>query len=85
MTDKEKEVFKQEISLAELDEVNGGRIPLRRGGKEGAHIVHRNIYEGSFPNCAATVGDGSWCMSNDACLEVQVQYTGMNDCSKAWR
>ena len=45
----------------------------------------RNIYAGSFPNCAATVGDGSWCMNNDACFNDAVDYQGMTDCSKAWR
>ena len=47
---------------------------------------HRSIYNGSFPNCAATVEDGSWCSSNDAChTSNAIRYTGMNDCSKAWK
>lgn len=36
--------------------------------------------------CAATVEDGSWCSSNDAChTSNAIRYTGMNDCSKAWK
>ncbi|MBR3016538.1 MAG: hypothetical protein IKH57_05590 [Clostridia bacterium] len=35
-------------------------------------------------NCAATVEDGSWCGSNDACYEDEVNYMGLNDCAKAW-
>ena len=45
----------------------------------------RNIYVPKFPNCAATVGDGSWCGTNDACYSDAVDYQGMVDCSKAWR
>ena len=36
-------------------------------------------------NCAATVEDGSWCGSNDACYEDEVNYMGLNDCAKAWK
>ena len=45
----------------------------------------RSIYLGAFPNCAATVEDGSWCSTNDACVKVAVNYQGMTDCGKAWR
>jgi hypothetical protein len=45
----------------------------------------RSIYLGAFPNCAATVEDGSWCSTNDACVKVSVNYQGMTDCGKAWR
>lgn len=45
----------------------------------------RNIYSPAFPNCAATVGDGSWCGDNDACFSGAVSYQGMKDCSKAWK
>ena len=48
--------------------------------------MRRDIYAGKgFPNCAATVGDGSWCGSNDACFSSAVDYTNMKDCPKAWR
>ena len=47
---------------------------------------YRWIYKPSFPNCAATVEDGSHCLENDACYGANaIQYRGMDDCSKAWR
>ncbi len=49
-------------------------------------INRRQIYGGGgFPNCAATVGDGSWCGTNDACNKNAVEYYGKKDCGKAWR
>ena len=46
----------------------------------------RQIYGGGgFPNCAATVEDGSWCGSSDACVYIAIDYKGMTDCKKAWR
>lgn len=36
------------------------------------------------PNCAATVEDGSWCDSNDACYNKEVRYLSLNNCAKAW-
>jgi len=52
--------------------------------------LYRDIYKGGFPNCVATVEDGSWCGSNDACTLNAIRYTGMEDCafadcSKAWK
>ena len=45
----------------------------------------RLIYAGSgFPNCAATVEDGSWCDRNDACYGKAIDYQGMAHCKKAW-
>ena len=35
-------------------------------------------------NCAATVEDGSWCGTNDACYDKQVAYMGIHNCAKAW-
>ena len=51
---------------------------------------HRDIYKGGFPNCAATVEDGSWCGTNDACVTTAIVYKGMEECSfsncnKAWK
>ena len=51
---------------------------------------YRDIYKGGFPNCAATVEDGSWCGKNDACSNNAIKYKGMEncfaaDCSKAWK
>ena len=50
------------------------------------HEEKRSIYSGGFPNCAATVEDGSWCSSNDAChTSNAIRYAGMKDCTKAWK
>lgn len=46
--------------------------------------IERNIYEGEFPNCAATVEGGSWCWNNDACEKFAVIYT-MHSCGRAWK
>ncbi len=80
---KAKEILDQEVSLDDLNAVSGGDNGPE---DEGCVIQHRrNIYKGGhFPNCAATVGDGSWCGTNDACYNDAVDYQGMHDCSKAW-
>ena len=50
------------------------------------HEEKRSIYSGGFPNCAATVENGSWCSTNDACYTSNaIRYTGMKDCTKAWK
>ena len=36
-------------------------------------------------NCSATVEDGSWCGSDDACYSDETIYFGMLDCEKAWK
>ncbi len=78
MTDKEKEVFEQETSEDELEAANGGVLGFKPP-------VQKSIYEGGFPNCAATVEDGSWCNTNDACLAGSVQYLGMKECLISWK
>ena len=99
MSEQEKEILEQEISDAELTEVSGGLPhPFRPSNNNCLHNRfedspidacigewERSIYATAFPNCAATVEDGSWCSNNDACYEEAVSYTGMKDCSKAWR
>lgn len=40
---------------------------------------------GGFPNCVATVEDGSHCGTNDAYYDEAVDYQGLIDCAKAWR
>ena len=46
----------------------------------------RPIYSGNgFPNCSATVEDGSRCGRNDACYSAAVKYDGMGQCHKAWQ
>ncbi len=97
---KAKEVLDQEVSVDELDAVAGGGSGCPYG-YNGEHEEadknncvnehYRNIYGGrGFPNCAATVEDGSTCSSNDACYNPSVAYTGITDgcsvldCVKAW-
>ena len=83
----EEMVFAQELSDDELETVNGGaETGCRCAMYQCTGNNFRYIYFlNRFPDCAATVEDGSWCWSNDACTLVQVTYTGMNDCSRAWR
>ena len=81
--EKENEVLVQELSLEELASVAGGGDPSDVNCT--THVYGRNIYYGGFPNCAATVEDGSWCGQNDACYNISVIYKFMADCSKAWK
>ena len=88
----ETEVFRQELSDTELSETSGGSC--RYGAScgdpsnyEHAHCTQqweRDIYEGGFPNCAATVEDDSWCGQNDACYADAIDYQNMHECIKAW-
>ena len=89
----EEEVLSQKLSVDELVSVNAGFCGMNGDScySEAEYKVNhcienyaRYIYEGGFPNCAATVGDGSWCTSNDACYWDAVMYIGMESCSKAW-
>ena len=94
----EEQVFKQAFDDDELETVAGGD-GTGTCGKEAlkarelfgidsdtnhcVNMQNRDIYEGGFPNCAATVEDRSWCGTNDACHTTAVDYKGMTDCSKA--
>ena len=93
---REDEVFNQELSLEDLDAAAGGRVLHHKDNRIKEADLHncierhcRPIYGpdgNSFPYCAATVEDGSWCDSNDACYTDQsVRYEGRKDCAKAWR
>ena len=100
---KEEKVFNQELSLDDLDAAAGGCCSscesglalYLEGGERDFDIgdcftnQHRNIYGGNgFPNCAATVEDGSHCASNDACFSKALAYFGFKagvGCQKAWR
>ena len=78
----EEQVFKQEISDKELENVSGGSI---FDFCDNNSFHERDIYSGDgFPNCANTVEDGSFCDTNDACYSFAVTYTNMVDCSKSW-
>ena len=81
----EKEVFIQKVSDEEMEAVAGGDDCGAPQQKNCSNYYLRDIYVPSFPNCAATVEDGSWCGSNDACVGSEVIYLDMHDCSKAWR
>ncbi len=91
----EDEVLAQQLSPDELEVVAGGgkTVSLANDSHSCSQTQQancfreekRSIYLGAFPNCAATVEDGSWCATNDACVKVAVNYQGMNDCGKAWR
>ena len=80
--EEEDEVLAQPLSPDELEAVSGGdqdddRINCVR-------YSERNIYLGGFPNCAATVEEGSFCDSNDACYHSMVSYYILVECQKAW-
>ena len=90
--DQEEAVLQQELSPDEMAAIAGGMA----GAKDGADCDYpqsiscysweqRYIYTGSFPNCAATVEDGSFCDTNDACYTAAVWYLGKKDCAKAWK
>lgn len=68
---------------------NYANAPHRRMDTDTSNCVkyhQRQLYGGGgFPNCAATVEDGSWCKSSDACVNFAVDYKGMTNCKKAWR
>ncbi len=83
---KEEAVFSQDVSMEELESASGGRNKMRKK-KLNNPKNHWDIYgdDHSFPNCAATVDDGSWCASNDACIMSQILYQGMVECKKAWK
>ncbi|MGX8715691.1 MAG: hypothetical protein ACSW8A_08050 [Lachnospiraceae bacterium] len=96
MSEKEEKVFAQELSEEELAETAGGLFPVNSGPDPApkdncTESDHRDIYGGNgFPNCAASVEEGSLCWSNDACNRSAIIYTGMedcfaNDCNKAWK
>ena len=87
------------VDAALLDVLSGSMDALASGYSAGfddkqdldnSHLCSsydtRRIYGGGgFPNCAATVEDGSWCGTNDACLKMAVEYKDMNHCTRAWR
>ena len=90
--EKEREVFEQAISVEELEAVTGAdKGNYYNCVKENLRTITGRYWEGGilyntgFPNCAATVEDGSLCNDNDACYSCAVVYQDMKECSKAWR
>ena len=99
---REDEVFNQELSMEDLDAAAGGQrdcteymFAYQKKDFDRSNCVvnyQRQIYGGNgFPNCAATVENGSHYVDNDACFEHAIQYQGFtggchtSDCRKAWR
>lgn len=80
---EEDKVLAQPLSPEELEAVSGG--DRDDDLTNCVRYSERNIYLGGFPNCAATVEDGSWCDTNDACYHSMVGYYIMTECNKAWR
>lgn len=91
-----KDVLNNKVDDKELEKVSGGALNYRCQALLYSYIdedtnncvnaQYRWIYKPSFPNCAATVEDGSHCLENDACYGSNaIQYREMHDCSKAWR
>ena len=73
----------QEMSADEMEAASGG---ISIGNKNCSSYHKRDIYGGKgFPNCAAGVEDGSWCLDNDACTKYMVCYWHMKECGKAWK
>ena len=92
----EEEVFLQSADDDELSGVAGGSrgvqptdgpLPWWDDDYKNCTKYHsRNIYGGNgFPNCAASVEDGSWCGTNDACALMAIVYDHKEDCQKAWK
>ena len=82
-------VFQQDVSEEELPGISRGRSETYSLAEpEYEHCddnYYRYIYRGGFPNCAATVEDGSWCWNSDACYGDGVVYKDMTECKKAWK
>ncbi|MCR5626611.1 MAG: hypothetical protein K6F99_04780 [Lachnospiraceae bacterium] len=87
---KEEEVFSQEVSDEETEGAAGGNFvddivdDIKKYATDCVEAFTRDIYEGKFPNCAATVENGSHCFKNDACLATAVRYYKLKYCTKSW-
>lgn len=95
MSDQEKKVFSQELNRDDLKAATGGTHDYWKcADPQTSNCIseqYRKMYGGKgFPNCAATVEDGSDCGNNDACFKYSVIYSGMDkcnfaDCHRSWR
>ena len=86
----EDEVFLEEVDDNEVEAAAGGNLfsyPDEENDHNCVNDHFREIYfaDGSFPNCAASVEDGSWCSDNDACVGWAVVYYRMKECSNCYR
>lgn len=88
MSEKEKKVFNQEVNEEELDRVSGGFLANENCVETDTRSIYvRYTNDGvwsDFPNCAATVEDGSLCDTNDACMAWAVKYLDKKKCMRAW-
>jgi hypothetical protein len=85
----EEQIFMQEVDDGELKTVTGGEV-CENGqwfekDRNCTKMETRRIYGGKgFPNCAATVEEGSWCGYNDACTWKAVVYTDTKRCTNSF-
>ena len=94
-----EDILENKLNEKELEQTSGGNnsdgsyrcqmdltYTYDKDANNCVDAVFRWIYKPSFPNCAATVEDGSHCRDNDACYGTNaIQYRGLTDCIKAWR
>ncbi len=90
----EDEVFVQKVDDDELEDVTGGLFfglindDFDEDRKNCTQCQGRKIHgdDGTFPNCAGTVEEGSWCDANDACAIGAIDYYDrcIVKCPKAW-
>ena len=82
MDAREADVFEQELSLEDLNAAAGGD---GEDSDDNCSSYHdRNMYGGAFPNCAASVEDGSSCDRSDACRHNSVVYYNEKYCFVSW-
>lgn len=83
---REEAVFQQALSEEELALASGG---VKKNPKNTWDICQATVLwridDPSFPSCNATVEDGSWCISSDACYSNAITYENMKSCSRAWQ
>ncbi len=82
---REENVFRQEVSDAELIAVSGGEHKDPTYTRDICEKTNMwRIDDPSFPSCNSTVEDGSWCYENDACWGDSIVYVNMKKCRRAW-
>lgn len=86
---REDDVLGQELSADEMAAATGGKhdgcnSTMNECWNNVARMIQGMPGHRGFPDCAATVEDGSMCDTNDACWVSAVIYSNMEDCSRAW-
>ena len=77
---QEETVLGQELSPDEMEAASGGG---KDGCKDMMSTCESYHFRSRSAGCAATVEDGSWCDSNDACVAFAVRYKNMDNCKMA--